>query len=82
MTDSDMFVWNKIAVTQPCFFDDAIPEKALRLLPDVPEITEKQKKSLNFIDCLRGKMFLGSFQLGLEKAWFTNIFLKLAVVVG
>ena len=38
-----MFVWNKMTVTQSCFFDDA-DDKALRLLWNVPEIKGKQKK--------------------------------------
>ena len=38
-----MFVWNKMTVTQSCFFDDA-DDKALRLLGNVPEIKGKQKK--------------------------------------
>ena len=38
-----MFVWDKMTVTQSCFFDDA-DDKALRLLGNVPEIKGKQKK--------------------------------------
>ena len=46
--DSGLFVWNKMAVTRSCSFDDAVGE-ALRLFPNVPEIKEKQKKCLNLL---------------------------------
>ena len=46
----------------------------------VPEIKEKQKKNVN-IDCLRGKMLLDVFHMGLKKTWFTKYvtFLELGV---
>ena len=40
--DSGMFVWNKMAVTQSCSFDNAVREP-LRLFPNVPKIKEKQR---------------------------------------
>ena len=43
-----MLVWSKITVTQSCPFDDAVGE-AFRLLPNVPEIEEKQKKCLHLL---------------------------------
>ena len=55
-----------MAVTQSCFFLTMLSEKALRLLPNVPEITEKQKKSLNLL--LKRKDVLGWLPTGFGKS--------------
>ena len=56
-----------MAVTQSCFFFlTMLSEKALRLLPNVSEITEKQKKSLNLL--LKRKDVLGWLQTGFGRS--------------
>lgn len=55
-----MNVWNKMAITESCSFDDDV-----RLFPSVPEMKVKQTKCL--IYCSREKMFLDCFQLGFGK---------------
>ena len=49
-------------------------EKALSLFPKLyQKWKEKQKNVKIKIYCLRGKMLLDIFHLGLKKAWFTNL---------
>lgn len=57
-----------MAVTQSCFsfFLTMLSEKALRLLPNVSEITEKQKKSLNLL--VKRKDVLGWLPTGFGRS--------------
>ena len=55
-----------------CSFDDAVGKRSSLISKIVLEIKEKQKNCK--IYCLRGKMLLDIFHLGLKKAWFTNLF--------
>ena len=46
-----------MAAKQSCSCDDAVGEALIRLIPNVPEINEKQKKCLNLL--LKRKDVLG-----------------------